>query len=194
VAALRRGFKTWCENAARGYRRELGLSPVAPLDPRVLAQHLGVAIWTPAEVPGINPKDVRHLTVVARESWSAATLRNGNASLIIINDGHALTRQNNSLAHEIGHIVLRHEPAKMYVTPDGLMMMSEYNPIHEEEADWFPGAILVPRDALLDAAARGLTDRVAADYFGVSNEVFQMRRNRTGVDIQLSRRRGTWAP
>jgi hypothetical protein len=194
VAALRHGFKTWCENAARGYRRELGLSPVVPLDPRVLAQHLGVTIWTPAEVPGINPKDVRHLTVVARESWSAATLRNGNASLIIINDGHALTRQNNSLAHEIGHIVLRHEPAKMYVTPDGLMMMSEYNPIHEEEADWFAGAILVPRDALLDAAARGLTDRVAADYFGVSNEVFQMRRNRTGVDIQLSRRRGTWAP
>jgi hypothetical protein len=194
VPTLRRGFKTWCENSARGYRRELKLLPVAPLDPRVLAQHLGITIWTLAEIPGINPKDVHHLTVVARESWSAATLRNGNASLIIINNGHALTRQNNSLAHEIGHIVLRHEPAKMYVTPDGLMMMSEYNPIHEEEANWFAGAILVPRDALLDAAARGLTDSVAADYFGVSNAVFQMRRNRTGVDIQLSRRRGTWAP
>jgi IrrE N-terminal-like domain len=194
VPTLRRGFKTWCENSARGYRRELKLSPVAPLDPRVLAQHLGITIWTPAEIPGINPKDVHHLTVVARESWSAGTLRNGNASLIIINNGHAVTRQNNSLAHEIGHIVLRHEPAKMYVTPDGLMMMSEYNAIHEEEANWFAGAILVPRDALLDAAARGLTDSVAADYFGVSNAVFQMRRNRTGVDIQLSRRRGTWAP
>jgi hypothetical protein len=194
VVALRRGFKTWCENAARGYRRELELSPVAPLDPRVLARHLGVTIWTPAEIPSINPKDVHHLTVVARESWSAATLRDGNASLIIINNGHALTRQNNSLAHEIGHVVLRHEPAKMYVTPDDLMMMSEYNPIHEGEADWFAGAILVPRDALLDAAARGLTDQAAANYFGVSNAVFQMRRNRTGVDIQLSRRRGTWAP
>lgn len=193
MVALRRGFKTWCENAARGYRRELKLSPVAPLDPRVLAKYLGVAIWTPAEIPDINPKDVHHLTVVAAESWSAATLRIGNASLIIINNGHALTRQNNSLAHEIGHIVLKHEPAKMYVTPDGLMMMSEYNPIHEEEATWFAGAILVPRDALLDAAARGLTDRAAADYFGVSSAVFQMRRNRTGVDIQL-RRRGTWAP
>ena len=194
MPTLRRGFKTWCENSARGYRRELKLSPVASLDPRVLAEHLGVTIWTPAEIPGLKPKDVHHLTVVARESWSAATLRNGNASLIIINNGHAVTRQNNSLAHEIGHIVLRHEPAKMYVTPDGLMMMSEYNPIHEEEANWFAGAILVPRDALLDVAARGLTDSVAADYFGVSNAVFQMRRNRTGVDIQLSRRRGTWAP
>jgi hypothetical protein len=194
VVALRRGFKTWCENAARGYRRELELSPVAPLDPRVLAQHLGVTIWTPGEIPGINPKDVHHLTVVARESWSAATLRNGNASLIIINNGHALTRQNNSLVHEIGHVVLRHEPAKMYVTPDGHMMMSEYNPIHEGEADWFAGAILVPRDALLDATARGLTDQAAADYFGVSSAVVQMRRNLTGVDVQLSRRRGTWAP
>jgi hypothetical protein len=194
VPILRRGFKTWCENSARGYRRELKLSLVSPLDPRVLARHLGITIWTPAEIPGINPKDVDHLTVAARESWSAATLRNGNSSLIIINDGHASTRQNNSLAHEIGHVILRHEPAKMYVTPDGLMMMNEYNLIHEEEANWFAGAILVPRDALLDAAARGLTDRAAADYFGVSNAVYQMRRNLTGVDIQISRRRGTWAP
>jgi uncharacterized protein DUF955 len=194
VVGLRRGFKTWCENAARGYRRELNLSPVAPLNPRGLAKHLGVTIRTPAEISGISSKDVHHLTVVAREDWSAATLRIGNENLIIINDGHALTRQNNSIAHEIGHIVLKHEPAKMYVTPDGLMMMSEYNLTHEEEATWFAGAILVPRDALLDAAARGFTDRVAADYFGVSNAVFQMRRNRTGVDIQLARRRGTWAP
>jgi hypothetical protein len=192
VAALRRGFKTWCENAARGYRRELKLSPVAPLDPRALAAHLGIIIRTPAEISGIDPKDVQHLSGIAREHWSAATLRLGSASLIIINNSHALTRQNNSLAHEIGHIVLKHEPAKMYVTPDGLMMMSEYNMIHEEEADWFAGAILVPRDALLEATARGLSDLAAADYFGVSKAVVQMRRNRTGVDIQLSRRRGTW--
>jgi hypothetical protein len=194
VATLRRGFKTWCENAARGYRRELNLSPVAPLDPRALARHLGITIWAPAEIPGIDSGDVHHLTGAAREHWSAATLRVGSASLIIINNSHALARQNNSLAHEIGHIVLKHEPAKMYVTPDGLMMMSEYNPVHEEEADWFAGAVLVPRDALLDATARGSSDRAAADYFGVSVAVIQMRRNRTGVDIQLSRRRGTWAP
>src|SRR5438309_1892748 len=97
----------------RAAAREVGISHatlarVAPLDPPVLAQHLGITIWTAAEIPRINPKDVQHLTVVARESWSAGTLRNGNASLIIINNGHAVTRQNNSLAHEIGHIVLRH--------------------------------------------------------------------------------------
>jgi len=192
--ALRRGFKTWCENAARGYRRELGLNPIAPLDPRMLAQHLGIVIWTPADVPGIDPKDVKHLLGKARDSWSAATLRNGTTSLIIINNAHAQTRQNNSIAHEIGHIVLDHEPAKMYVTPDGLMMMSEYNTTHEEEATWFAGAILIPRDALLDVVRRGISDAIAADQLGVSTALFRMRRNRTGVDLQLSRRRGTWAP
>jgi Zn-dependent peptidase ImmA (M78 family) len=194
VTLLRRGFKTWCENVARGYRRDLGLSAVAPLDPRILAKRLGITIWSPVDIPGIDPRDVRHLTVTAAESWSAATLRNGDASLIIINSGHARTRQNNSLAHEIGHIVLGHAPAKMYVTPDGLMMMSEYNPAHEEEADWFAGAILLPRDALLDVIGRGLADQEAADYFCVSVAVFQMRKNRTGVAVQLARRRGTWAP
>jgi hypothetical protein len=192
--ALRRGFKTWCENAARGYRRDLKLDPIAPLDPRALAKHLGITIWTPAEIPGMDRKDVHHLTVAARESWSAATIRNGKSSLIIINNGHAPTRQNNSLAHEIGHIVLDHKPAQMYVTPDGLMMMSEYDATHEEEATWFAGAILVPRDALLNIASRGLTNQAAAQHFGVSVNLLQMRRNRTGVDIQLSRGRGTWAP
>lgn len=194
MVGLQRGFKTWCENAARGYRRELKLSPISPLDPRALATHLGITIWTPAEIPGIDPKDVRHLTVTASESWSAATLRKENASLIIINSGHAPTRQNNSLAHEIGHVVLRHEPAKMYVTPDGLMMMSEYNAEHEEEATWFAGAILVPREALLDLMRRGVPDSEAAKHFGVSTKLLTMRRNRTGVNIQLNRRRGTWAP
>jgi Zn-dependent peptidase ImmA (M78 family) len=193
VVVLRRGFKTWCENAARGYRRELRLEPIEPLDPRLLARHLGITVWTPVDISEFSSRDIYHLTVTARESWSAATIRDRDASLIIINNGHALTRQNNSIAHEIGHVVLRHEPAKMYVTDDGLMMMSEYNSVNEEEATWFAGAILLPRDALLDVARRGLTDRAAAEHYGVSTAVLQMRRNRTGVDVQLSRRRGVWA-
>ena len=186
--ALPHGFKTWCENSAGGYRRELSLARTSPIDPRSLAAHLEITVWGPADIPGLDAKVVRHL--MASDSWSAATLRNGDASLIIVNTGHAPTRQNSSIVHEIGHIVLGHEPAKMYITPDGAMMMSEYNPENEEEADWFSAAVLVPRDALLDLVAREVSDRDAAKLYGVSLSLYQMRRNRTGVDVQLSRRRG----
>jgi Zn-dependent peptidase ImmA (M78 family) len=185
--ALPHGFKTWCENAAGGYRRDLALPKTSPLDPRVLAAYLNITVWGPADIPGLDSSLVRHLT--GSESWSAATLRDGDASLIIVNTGHAPTRQNSSIAHEIGHIVLNHEPAKMYVTPDGAMMMSEYNLDNEDEADWFSAAILVPRDALLDLVGRGMDDRDAAKMFGVSLSLYQMRRKRTGIDVQISRRR-----
>ncbi len=36
------------------------------------------------------------------------------------------------------------EPAQMFLRDDGLMMMSEYNLEHENEPDWFSGAILLP--------------------------------------------------
>jgi Zn-dependent peptidase ImmA (M78 family) len=67
-------------------------------------------------------------------------------------------------------------------------------PEHEEEANWFAGAILIPRDALLDLVKRGVENQAAAQHFGVSVSLLTMRKNLTGVDRQLSRSRGTWAP
>lgn len=194
MSALRRGFKTWCENAARGYRRELGLAPTAALDPRALAQHLKIIVWSPREVAGLAPEDLHQLTVTGRDEWSALTLRDGDRSLIILNDAHSTARQNNSLAHELGHIILMHEPARMMTSEDGLMVMTDYNPTHEEEAICFAGAILVPREALLPLVKQGLSDSDIATYFQVSTDLARMRRNTTGVEFQLGRRRGTWAP
>jgi Zn-dependent peptidase ImmA (M78 family) len=76
----------------------------------------------------------------------------------------------------------------MFVTPDGAMMMSEYNQDHEDEADWFAGTVLLPREALLALIANGVSDREACAQYGVSASLYRMRRNRTGVDLQLSRR------
>jgi Zn-dependent peptidase ImmA (M78 family) len=191
---MRRGFKTWCENAARGYRRELGIPASGALDPRRLATHLGIVVWAPAQVPTLSSSDIRHLTIAARDEWSAATLRNGDNYLIILNDAHDPARQNNTLAHEIGHVILRHEPAKMYVTDDGLMMMSEYNEDREQEAIYFAGALLVPREALLNLITSGASNKEASLHFEVSEALIRMRRNMTGIDIQASRRRGVWGP
>lgn len=188
MSQLRRGFKTWCENAAANYRRELGLAAYDALDPRDLAAHLKVVVWTPAEVPGLDPAVLRHLTVADPQSWSAVTLRGRSGDLVIVNDAHSQGRQNNSLAHELSHIILDHKAAQFFVTADGLMMMAEYNKTQEEEANCLAGTLLVPRAALLALLSGGYDDNRAADHFGVSVDVLQMRRNLTGVGLQLSRR------
>jgi Zn-dependent peptidase ImmA (M78 family) len=56
----------------------------------------------------------------------------------------------------------------------------EVNPAHEEDANWFAGAILIPRDALLDLVKRGAENQAAAKHFGVSVSLLTMRKNLTG--------------
>ena len=186
MTGLRRGFKTWCENAAASYRRDLGLRPTDPLDPKQLAAHLGVLVWSPAEIPGIAKSVVTHLTAKDPEAWDAVTIHAEGSTLIIFNDAVDVGRRNNSLAHELSHVILEHEPAHVFHTPDGHMMMNEYNKLHEEEANCLAATLLLPRVALLEVVGQRLPERAAAGRFGVSLPLFQMRRNMTGVDRQLS--------
>jgi Zn-dependent peptidase ImmA (M78 family) len=184
---LRRGFKTWCENASYGYRRDLKLARHARLDPRDLALQIGVAILTPHEIPGLDAETLNHLINVDPDSWSAVTLTIGQVSIVITNSSHPDTRQNNSLAHELSHLILKHPPAQAFVTPDGMMVMNEYNRVHEEEANCLSATLLIPRDGLIHFLSLGWSDEQIAAHFGVSMDLLRMRKNLTGVERQLSR-------
>lgn len=187
MSLLRRGFKTWCENAAASYRRDLGVGRTAPLDPRKLARHLGIVVWKPGEVPGMKKEVLTHLTVSDPDSWDAVTIQAEGATAVILNNVPDIGRQNNSLAHELSHIILEHEPAHVFHTPDGHMMMNEYNAVHEEEANCLAGALLLPREALLQAIRTGnLTETDMTRHFGVSLTLLRMRCNTTGVNRQLA--------
>lgn len=193
MTKLRRGFKTWCENAARGFRRELGLSPFDALDPFNLAHHLRIPVWSPQEIPGLDAEHINCLTVTENDCWSALTMRDGPHSLIIVNSSHPPARIRNSLAHELSHVILRHEPPKMMQAVDGTMIMTDYDPVQEEEASILGGTLLVPREALLNQINRGMSDEDATHYFGVSLQLIRQRKNTTGIGFQLARR-GTWRP
>lgn len=186
MSNLRRGFKTLCENTAASYRRDLGLARVAPLNPVVLAKHLGILVWTPKDVPNLDPEVIQHLTVTDPESWDAVTITAQGIVLVILNDAPDPGRRNNSLAHELSHIILKHEPAHVFHTPDGHMMMNEYNAVHEEEANCLAAALLLPREALLHAVRQNMTDAAMTKHFGVSGALLRMRRNLTGIDRQLA--------
>jgi hypothetical protein len=188
MGEFRRGFKTWCENVAYGFRRDLGVAKYGCLSPDTLAAHLGITVWTPDDIPGLDKKSRDQLLVRDESSWSAVTLTLQEGRFIIVNSAHSLTRRNNDLMHEIAHIVLEHEPAQMVTSPTGMMFVDNYSAEQEDEADWLAAAMLIPRDAALQFLATNREVKDAARFFGVSESLMKMRISRTGIDRQLRQR------
>lgn len=183
---FKRGFKTWCEKTASGLRRDLSLHAFAPLSPRSLAAHLRIKVLKPIDIPDLGLPALRQLTEVDSRSWSAVTILRRGKRIVILNSTSAEPRQTSSLMHEMAHVILNHEPARIDVSPDGLMLMDNYDPSQEAEADWLSAALLLPREALLQQLRAGNTIDQAASFFGVSVELARMRRDRTGIARQLS--------
>lgn len=184
---FRRGFKTWCETVAAQRRRALKAAPTAPLDPLLVAKDMRVAVAYIEQLPTIEPDTLAHLTIADPDAWSAVTVCANDKHLIVLNSAHHKNRQSNSLMHELAHLIIGHKPARLDITPDGLMILSTYDKDNEEEANWLAGALLLPREALVHARKRGLTDEEGAEHYGCSVKLFQFRINTTGVDVQLRR-------
>ena len=68
-----------------------------------------------------------------------------------------------------------------------MMVMNEYNRVHEEEANCLSATLLIPRDGLIHFLSLGWNDEELAAHFGVSMDLLRMRKNLTGVERQLSR-------
>src|SRR5581483_11888634 len=113
---FRRGFKTWAERTALRVRQKLKVSEDSPLDPFKLAELLGVPVLSPNDLADLEEDVRRRLLNDHRDCWSAITVTNGDASLIVVNGAHARTRLHSNLAHEIAHIILGHEPSMMFMS------------------------------------------------------------------------------
>lgn len=184
---MRRGFKTSCERSAARYRHELGLSLDEPLDPEALASHIGVTVWRPEEVPGLTPESLAQLTRHDSDSWSAVTIHSPEARVTIVNSAHPPTRQRSSVAHELAHLLLDHEPDRIDVSTEGLLILSSFERTQEDEANWFAGTLLVPRDGLVRAYRTSRGPRDLATRFRVSPSLLNWRLQATGVALQMRR-------
>lgn len=182
-----RGFKTWCERVSIQQRRDLNLSPTDPLDPRRLADNLKVEIWAAEQVPDLDPEYLKTLLYEDPSSWSAVTLKVGLHTLIIVNSAHSRARQASDLMHEIAHIIIGHDPSRIDVGEDGLLMLHSYDKKQEDEANWLAGCLLLPREALMFVRRRKLGAREIQTKYGVSSEMLEYRLRMSGVDLQISR-------
>lgn len=184
---MRRGFKTWSEEQATAYRLALSLRPDAPLPAERLAEHLGVRLITPSEVPGITEILLDTLLTNDTSGWSAVTVEADDLTVVVYNISHSLARRESDLMHELAHIICQH-PAMRIVQVAGLPVR-EYSEIQEEEAAWLGGVLHLPRIALWNALRRDMSLPTIMARFNASEQMIRYRRNVTGVDVQLARAR-----
>jgi hypothetical protein len=184
-ARLMRGFKALAERTALGIRRELGIGPAEPLDCLALADHLGVRVLPLTDLVafGARKSSVSHL-LAPEAGFSALTVCKDDRRLIVYNPAHPPGRQSNSLAHELAHMVLEHQP-ESNPFQDGCRVWDDRQ---EAEADWLAAALLVPRDGALRWLASGKGGAAVAEHFGVSLALVNWRVNQTGAAYQLQAR------
>ena len=186
---MRRGFKAWSERTAATYRTALGLRLTDRFDPGRLVKHLGLEVWTPHDVPELDPEHIHQLTVRDSKNWSAVTLHVGESRLIIVNSAHTPARRLNSLTHELAHLILQHEPGRIDVSTEGHLFLSSFETEQEQEADWLAGTLLVPREGLRVRFRSTEDPEALARHFGVSVQLLQWRLRMTGVALQARRAR-----
>jgi Zn-dependent peptidase ImmA (M78 family) len=181
---LRRGFKTDANALAAEVRLELGLTPIAPLDPRALAEHLEIPVVA-LTAGGYEPTIVDHFTRIDRGAFSAATVFDGHRRVIVHNDSHSAGRQANNITHEISHGLLLHSPAPAL----GAGGCRNWSSDVEDEATWLAGCLLVTEEAALHIVRRALPIAATAGFYGVSEQLLRWRINATGARTRVARSR-----
>lgn len=180
---LRRGFKAEAERDAARIREELGLAPHDRLDPRDLARHLGIAVVDASDLVDIG--ELEELERLQAFAFSAATFEIEDRSIVVVSPLRTLGRQNSDIAHELAHVMLRHNLSEIREV-DG-MPFRTCKPEEEEEATAFGGTLLLPRPLLLSAARRQATVDEISQQYDVTIEMARFRYHSTGVSKQVGR-------
>ena|SRR5690349_5084613 len=188
--SLRRGFKAEANRISLCLRRSLGLTPEAPINLEALARHLKVERGIVVIIVPLSrfrdeyPDAVRQLSVIDSGAFSAATVPCGSKRYVIVhNDSHDEGRQNNNIAHEIAHLMLKHP----FTLPIDTYGCRNIDRDIEDEANWLGPTILISDEAALYIVKSGMTSDVARRKYGVSEPVLRMRINASGARIRAAR-------
>lgn len=165
-------------------RAEVGLDAYARLNPLVLTAEYGIPVVTTAELSLDRAVD-EVLAGPGGLVLSAATVWDGPRAIIVVNASHDSGRNNNSISHEFGHIVMEHPTEPLQVGH----VARTWSRRAEQDADEFAGALLLPEPA----ASRHIYERTSfedvADLYGVSVELARWRMNMSSGAAKLRRRR-----
>lgn len=177
---LQRGFKAAAEKRAEQVRAELGLDPWDALDPRDVADSLGISVVSASEL--VDVSRLQELEDLQTFAFSAATFEIGGRKIIVTNPLRTSGRTNSDLAHELAHVLLEHELSELREV--GGVPFRTCRPDQEEEATTLGATLLLPRPLLVAAVRRRSEPADIAFQYGVTIEMARYRYNTTGVAKQ----------
>lgn len=181
---MKRGFKTEAERLADRIRAQLGLQPHAHMPIRALAADLNIEIHSADDL--VDRADLEELNRIQPGAFSAAMFHLADErSVIVCNPFSELGRTNSDIAHEIAHILLRHDVRELQQIAGHTFFTC--NPEQEEEANWLAGCLLLPRALLLREAYAGSDPATIAEKYHVSIPMARFRLNASGVLLQARR-------
>jgi hypothetical protein len=184
MATLERGFKSWCERSALAIRAELSIEAHGPLKARQLADHLGVELLTPWDLPELPADIIEQLARRDPQGWSAVSFEVGNMHTVIFNGSNSLGRQSSDIMHELSHVILNHEPSQVILSVNGQLAMRTFDPKQEDEANWLGWTLLLPRPALMHCANLRMSTAQIATEYEVSEQLVKFRSGITGINRQ----------
>ena len=158
---------------------------------RGLAAHMRVPVKTPEMIPGLTPEDLKQIN--GPLGFSAVCIKTPQSHLIIHNSSHGVPRQESDIAHELSHIICKHQPDKIVqVGGGGGLRLRTFNPEQEEEAIYLGGCLQLPRAALINCLFGRKTRDMIAETFHASPHMVNFRINLTGAERVVSRARSKW--
>ena len=107
--------------------------------------------------------------------------------MIVYNPYNDRGRTNSDIAHELAHLLLRHDVRELQQLAGHTFFTCD--PEQEEEANWLAGCLLLPRALLIREAHAGADPTAIAHKYNVSIPMARYRLNASGVLLQLKRAR-----
>jgi Zn-dependent peptidase ImmA (M78 family) len=178
---MRRGFKAEAERVSEAIRKEIGVRRWDPLDAVELAKHVGAEVKSAEELTSLAK--LQTLEELQPGAFSACTFTIGKRHVIVYNPLASDGRTQSDLAHEVAHIVLKHNMNSVQ-TIAGISFFT-CDADEEQEANWLAGCLLLPRQLLYRAVKGGLDSSSIAATFKVSESMAAFRVRTTGVAKQL---------
>jgi len=145
-------------------------------NPIELAPKLGLTVM-PVSFRGLTADELRHLRTQGRFHWSGGIFPRplpDGSFLCMLNPDDPPRRNRITLMEEICHRYFNHEPTKLVVREDGLLIR-DFNDTQEKEAFGVGAAVLMPWSLFFPRLNVGMSSVELSEEFDVTTQLVEYR-------------------